>query len=551
MHLSTFLRPCLTRTKLALACALMMAGPVLQAHTGPASADTAHEVVDDPSSPTRLPELGDTASQELSPAAERRLGDRIMRSIWPDPSVVDDPLVLEYLTQIWQTLLNGARKLGEITPDMDGLYAWEPFLVEDRTVNAFALPGGYIGVHFGLISMTSSPDELASVLAHELSHVTQRHIARTIGAQSRQSWVSLASLILGIMAASRNPTAAQAVIMGGQAASMQGQLNFSRDMEREADRVGFGVLTTAGFAPAGMAQMFEHLQMASRLNDDGSYPYLRTHPLTTERIGDARARLGPQAWNETGIPGDPQRPLLAWHILMAARSRVLMDPRSAFISTLTTPTIPPKADALQAIALYYTAAVASTRLHEPDHALESLEATRPWVAKLPAGQAAVVNRILSLSKMEVDLLGRSGQQAEADWNQINHEGPQDVTRRPELLLAGRLALSMTGPEQLTAMRQAASNLQTFLIDHPHDASAWGLQSELWQHLDEPIRAVRAEAEATAAKGDLPGAIDRIMGAHKRFNRPSAADVIELSAMDARMKAWQKQQREDMREDAGR
>ncbi|HET8870066.1 MAG TPA: M48 family metalloprotease, partial [Aquabacterium sp.] len=380
---------------------------------------------------------------------------------------------------------------------------------------------------------------------------TQRHIARTIGASSRQSWVSLASIILGIMAASRNPQAAQAVIMGGQAASMQGQLNFSRDMEREADRVGFGVLTTAGFAPAGMAQMFEHLQMASRLNDDGSYPYLRTHPLTTERIGDARARLGPQAWSETGIPGDPQRPILAWHALMAARSKVLMDPRSAYISNLTTPNIPPKATPLQAVALYYTAAVASTRLHEPDRAQESLEAARKWTTKLPAGQATQANRILDLSMMEVDLLRRSSELASTDWHRINRAGSTDAGRRPELMMSARLALNMTGTDQLDALRQAASNLQTHLTDHGDDSSAWSLLSELWQHLNEPIRAVRAEAEATAAKGDLPGAIDRVMGAHKRFNRPTAADVIELSAMDARMKMWQKRQREDMREDAGR
>ena len=169
-------------------------------------------------------------------------------------------------------------------------HAWQPFLVKDKSVNAFALPGGYIGVHLGLLAMTTTPDELASVLAHELSHVTQRHIARMIGQQSRQSWVSLASLVLGILAASRAPMAAQAMIYGGQAASIQGQLNFSRDMEREADRVGFGVLSDSGFDPAGMALMFEHLQAASRLNDDGSWPYLRTHPLTTERIGEAQDR---------------------------------------------------------------------------------------------------------------------------------------------------------------------------------------------------------------------------------------------------------------------
>lgn len=554
MLLPHFLRLRLTPTKLALACALLIGSlmlPCQPAQSAQAEQDFAEHSDSFPAS-SPLPELGDTASQDLSPAAEKRLGDRIMRSIWPDPSVIDDPLALEYIEQIWQTLLASARKRGEIGPDMDALYAWEPFLVQDRTVNAFALPGGYIGIHLGLLAMTATPDELASVMAHEMSHVTQRHIARTIGVQARQSWVSLASIILGLLAASRDPQAAQAVIMGGQAASMQGQLNFSRDMEREADRVGFGILTNAGFAPSGMAQMFEHLQMASRLNDDGNYPYLRTHPLTTERIGDARSRLGPNAWGDKAISGDPQRPLLARHQLMAARARVLMDPRSSFIATLTTPTVAVGTPALQAITLHYMAAIASYRLRDAAHATESLQAARKLAPQLPAAQASEVNRLLALSEVEVHLQNRQANLAQTDLATVRKLESQGSTlRRPELMLEAQLSLTQSAATQETAMKQAASDLQTHLAIHPRDSGAWGLLSQLWQHLDEPIRAVRAEAESTAAKGDLPGAIDRVLGAHKRFQRPSAADAIELSAMDSRLRIWQRQQREDMREDAGR
>ena len=555
MLLPRLLQHRLTPTKLALACAALSTGLTLSSGAAWAQQDFAERftpVVDPASAPPALPELGDSASQDLSPAAEKRLGDRIMRSIWPDPSVIDDPLVLEYIEQLWQTLLSSARKRGEITQDLDSLYAWEPFLVQDRTVNAFALPGGYIGVHLGLLAMTATPDELASVLAHEMSHVTQRHIARTIGVQSRQSWVSLASIILGIMAASRNPQAAQAVIMGGQAAGIQGQLNFSRDMEREADRVGFGVLTTAGFAPSGMAQMFEHLQMASRLNDDGSYPYLRTHPLTTERIGDARARLGPNAWNDKAMPGDPQRPILARHMLMAARARVLMDSRSSFIATLTHPSITADTPTLQAITLHYMAAVAAHQLRDTAHAKDSLAAARKLTAQLPAGQAREVTRLLTLAEIEDHLQNRQTDQASADLITVDKAiAKANNPHRPELMLAGQLALTLQGDAREPALRQAASNLQTHLIEHSHDSAAWALLNQVWEQLDEPIRAVRADAEATAAKGDLPGAIDRVLGAHKRFNRPSAADAIELSVMDSRLKIWQRQQREDMREDAGR
>ena len=149
-------------------------------------------------------------------------------------------------------------------------------------------------MHLGLIAMTTTRDELASVLAHEMSHVTQRHIARSISGDSKRSLVGLAALVLGLLAASRShsPDAMNAVVVGSQAGAIQGQLNFSRDMEREADRVGFQVMTAAGFAPGGMAAMFEKMDMSARLNDFGGFPYLRSHPLTVERIGEARARAG-------------------------------------------------------------------------------------------------------------------------------------------------------------------------------------------------------------------------------------------------------------------
>ncbi|WP_290691628.1 M48 family metalloprotease [Aquabacterium sp.] len=507
-----------------------------------------------PGSSSPLPALGDAASQELSPMAERRLGDRIMRSILRDPDVVDDPQVLEYIGQVWARLIAGAKQRGEIGPELEASHAWEPFLVRDRTVNAFALPGGYIGVHLGLLAMTSTPDELASVLAHELSHVTQRHIARMIGQQSRQSWVSLASMVLGILAASRNPQAAQAMIYGGQAVAVQGQLNFSRDMEREADRVGFGVLGEAGFDQAGMAEMFEHLQQASRLNDDGSYPYLRTHPLTTERIGEAHSRLGPGGWRVTTAQS-PGRDTAIWaqHTLMAARAKVLMDTRSVSLQNLANPDVKKGATPLQTVAAYYTAGLAAQRSGDATRGLALLNQARQAARGLPAGQQAMAQRVLSLAVVDNQLIAHQPAEAAATLNRelADNRAAAHVDARPELLLAAHIALSLPeGRAQQSAWSDAAARLQTHVSLHPHDAAAWAVLGELWQRLGEPLRAVRAEAEAAAALGDLPGAIDRIQGAQKRFRQPNAADVVELSVMDSRLKTWQRQQREDMREDNG-
>lgn len=520
----------------AIVAALLLgswaAGPVAQAQEA---------------TPNALPALGDAVSQELSPVAERRLGDRIMRSIRRDPDIVDDPLVQAYIEQLWRGLLVAGRLRGEIGPELDSAHAWTPFLIRDRSVNAFALPGGYIGVHLGLIAMTNTADELASVLAHELSHVTQRHIARMIGQQSRTSWVSIATMIAGILAASRNAQAAQALIYGGQAVTAQTQLNFSRDMEREADRVGFGVLAQAGYDVAGMASMFEMLQQASRLNDDGSYPYLRTHPLTSERIGDARARVGLAHDRAGPLASRPDGERAAWHALMAARSRVLMDTRSVALQALLQQEAPATATPMQRVARHYTTMLAAQRGGAPSQAMAALAQARDAARALPAVQQQVALRVLDLGEAENRLRDRQpAAAAEALSRAIAAGGSADA--RPELLMAAQIALAAPpGVARRANAEQVAERLQSQVSRQPDDATAWTLLASLWAELDQPVRAVRAEAEAVAALGDLPGAIERVQGARTRFRQPDAAEVIELSVMDARMKAWMRQQRADLQD----
>jgi predicted Zn-dependent protease len=244
-------------SRIGLACWLMFAvGGVSQA-----------QLVVAPVRASQLPSLGD--GSELPAASERRLGDRIAVSIFRDPDYIDDPVLGDYVQSIWQPLMGAARARGELSNELEERFAWNVMLVRDRSVNAFALPGGYLGVHTGLIAVVSSADELAAVMAHELSHVTQRHISRLMSQQQRQMpWV-IGAMILGALAASKSPEAANVAIVGGQALAVQGQLNFSRDMEREADRVGFGVMVDAGFQANGVGGMFEKLQQASRLNDNG------------------------------------------------------------------------------------------------------------------------------------------------------------------------------------------------------------------------------------------------------------------------------------------
>jgi predicted Zn-dependent protease len=488
---------------------------------------------------TQLPALGDTASEDFGIGTERKLGDQIMREIRRDPDYSDDPVLLEYLQGIFQPLVAAARQRGEIGPDLDQRFAWEPFLVRDRSVNAFALPGGFVGVHLGLIAMTSTRDELASVLAHELSHVTQRHIARSMANSKRQSLLGLAATILGILAATRSNTmdGANALIVGGQAAAVQGQLNFSRDMEREADRIGFAVMTSAGFAPGGMASMFEKLSHSSRLNDYGAFPYLRSHPLTTERIGEARARMG------TAQQIAPVN--LLEHTAAQARARVLMDPRNDALrrwqsldADNTAATVGDK------LAAAYESALASTLLRDWQRADASLSKALALVQNSPRGDARAERAVVLLA---VQSWLERGDAAHAEATLKPYAG--DGTR-PVMLLSGRIALAR-GDE--AGLKHDAEALQTWVSGHANDAEGWALLGQVWGRLGQPLRSLRAEAESRFAIGDLTGAVDRLRAGQRVARGGGPVDFIEASVIDARLReieAQRKRLAEDERRQGG-
>jgi predicted Zn-dependent protease len=274
-----------------------------------------------PAAPLNLPALGEAEGDEFSIDDEKKVGDQIMRQILPDPAVVDDPVLYQYLMSIFGPLHQAALKLGNISPEQEEKLAWQPFLVNDTEFNAFALPGGYMGVNLGLIAQADTRDEMASVLGHELSHITQRHIARSMVADKKNSMMTMAAMLIGLLASvkARNADVPMAVIQGSQAAAATAQLTFSRQMETEADTFGQEVMTEAGFSPSGMAEMFGKLEVVSRLNDSNQYPWLRSHPLTIERIAAARLRA------KEGKPQDPAQSHLTEHLLMKARARAMMD----------------------------------------------------------------------------------------------------------------------------------------------------------------------------------------------------------------------------------
>jgi predicted Zn-dependent protease len=234
-----------------------------------------------------LPDLGDTERDAFSPLAERKLGIEIMRDIRNNVDYLDDAPVLEYMNQLGATLLAVQSEFKS-----ESGYDFFFFVVRDPMLNAFALPGGNIGFHSALILNAQSESELASVMAHEIGHVVQRHIARMVGQQKQDIFIPLAGAILGILVAGKgNADISSALIAGSQGLSMQRQLSFSRDAEREADRVGLQTLEEAGFDPVGMAHFLRRLETSMRGYTDNMPAYLRTHPLTSERIADVEARV--------------------------------------------------------------------------------------------------------------------------------------------------------------------------------------------------------------------------------------------------------------------
>jgi len=234
--------------------------------------------------PVGLPSMGAASSADLSPALERQLGEAIMAQGRRDPTYINDPELTQYLTTMGRKL--AAYAPGTV-PDV------EMFGVRDPEINAFAMPGGFIGVNSGLIVSSSSESELASVLAHEIGHVVQRHIARGMTQQSQNSVVMMASMAAALLAAlaGGGGNLAMGVAAFGQAAAINRQLGFSRDAEREADRAGFQMLTKAGYDPDGMVRMFSRLMNASRLNEGmGGGAWASTHPLSIERMSDIQNR---------------------------------------------------------------------------------------------------------------------------------------------------------------------------------------------------------------------------------------------------------------------
>jgi predicted Zn-dependent protease len=332
-------------------------------------------------------------------------------------------------------------------------------------------------------------------------------------------------MVLGALAASKSPDAAAAAMVGGQAVAAQGQLNFSRDMEREADRIGFGVMQGAGFDTGGVAAMFDKLQQASRLNDNGAFPYLRSHPLNTQRIAEAQSRLQLAAVATPSPEGraDADRAQLL-HAMMAARARVLAVPgvdalRAMLAEAQRRSDAPPATAAARTrdAGVLYGGALAAAQLRD-------FAGARSLWRQLPplAEGVARARQAVDLLGIEIDLLA-------------GVVPPSAATA--DLAQAGTRAEVLTLSRSLTAARrgrEVSERLQTWVTAHPGDAMAWQMLAVAYGQENQTVRAIRADAESRVAQRDYPAALDRFKAAQALMrSQPGSADYVEGSIIDTR------------------
>jgi predicted Zn-dependent protease len=232
-----------------------------------------------------LPDIGSGANSTLTINDEYQLGLMVVRGLRDQGLILEDPEVTDYIQNL------GSKIAAQI---QDSEQRFTFFVVREGNINAFALPGGFIGVNYGLITATANESQLASVIAHEIAHVTQRHIARSIQAQGRQGLASAAALLAAILIGMTTGAsdAVQAGIAIAQGTAAQAQINFTRANEYEADRIGIGYLSAAGFDPQGMPDFFETLSRRSGLAGAQVPEFLRTHPVTANRVAETRERAG-------------------------------------------------------------------------------------------------------------------------------------------------------------------------------------------------------------------------------------------------------------------
>jgi beta-barrel assembly-enhancing protease len=446
-----------------------------------------------------LPDLGDASSAALSESQERTIGNRIMREVRVDKDYIDDPEIADYITSLGERLLAGA----------DGpRRTLDFFVVNDDSINAFALVGGHIGVHSGLVVLSQSESELAGVVGHEIAHILQKHQARMIHGQRGAQFTSLAALALAILASrgggSQAGQVTEAAIASAGALSIQSQIDYTREHEREADRVGLGLVERAGLDPRGMASFFERLLRANRLNEfKGAPSYLRTHPLTTERIADIQDRIVLQ---NSKLVADSVDYRLA-RAKLRSRTGSPTQAVALFRTMLEDKTVVrPREDV-------YGLALAQRRARDFEGAWKTLEPLRTGSGVHPAFDLLAGQLLGDMGRYDEALaLYRTAMRASPQHRAVSY-AYYDL-----LLQTGR-------------SREVIAELEQRLRSTQEDARLYELQARAFAASGQRIAQHRAQAEAYYRRGNLAAAVDQLEIAVKT----KSDSFYELSSAESRLR----------------
>jgi beta-barrel assembly-enhancing protease len=484
-----------------------------------------------PLSTQQLPDLGDGSGGSLTPQAERKLGERVMREVRRDPDYLADWLVRDYLNSIAARLATaaGAQYIGGYVPDFD------LFTMRDPQINAFSMPGGFIGVNSGLIAMTQTESELASVIGHEMGHVLQRHIARMIAANERNGYAALAGALFGILAGvvARSADLGSAIAIGGQAYAVDRQLRFSRAAEHEADRVGFQLLAGAGYDPYGMTAFFERLERAS-MGDAGVPIYARTHPLTGERLADMEDRARRAPYRQPRQSSE--------YGFVRARLRVLQH-RSPSDYADEIKRLSAEIDdktALNVAANWYGIALAQTLLGRYDAADAALGAAKKSfdAAKIREGDATRGSP--SLDVLAADIARRAGRNDDAvrlaDLAQRSWPGSHAAI---DIHLQALVAARRYPEAQALAQRETRGA--------PKEPDWWRYLAQASAGMGDPLAQHRALAEKFALEGAWPSAIRQLREARDS----KTIGYYDQATIDARLHDFEARYKEEREDDKTR
>lgn len=501
---------------LALSVVLAL-GPVLNplsgAISGPAGAANAQ------SNSNNLPRLGDPSGSDISPASERRIGEAIVRQMMSQGEVIEDWEIRDYFARLAAPLVASDAAQG---------FIFDFLPIRDISINAFALPGGYIGLNAGLLLAAQSESEVASVLAHEIGHVTQRHVSRMVAKSKQVSVTAIAGLILAALAAASNPQAAAGVALFGDSLAQDQMLAFSRDAEREADRVGFDMMVQSGYEAGGMLQFFMRLQQAYKLVDVGLPVYVRSHPLTSERISDVQSRLILLRYKQRVDSVDFALVKAKLRALvpksdnvMRSNPSLLSDEHKRVTLAYFNRQVADK-EMAQRVESWYGLAVAKRLSEDFAGARAALAQARK---RLPSGHAMIEGEAIQLEFV-------SGQYPQA---------LKMVDSALSLYPAQRNFIHLKAKTLAKADPEAAANyLDDQLKLYRSDRDLWSLLAEVHFGQKRDVLAHRAQAEAYAAHGLWLPAMEQLRIAQRQVRN----DYYNGSQIDARLKDFERNYRAD-------